>query len=285
MPENPELFLEYCVRTDPRFVKIRRRHYVPDRGTMGQCISFLVWFKGRLVGIMVGAAPVFGTKARDSFFGITSVNKKRGLNGIINNLLFRLECHEENLATRCMSLWRRAVSYVWTDLYEVQPFGFETFVDELRPDGKAIRNGGLYKADNWTYLGLTAGNTKTHGKEGMAGGLAENGGIVHRRRRVPRKMLFCRWLDNQLPHVIESEYKSSWKNITPEDKARARLVSKRRHLYLGATFYMQGTTLIIRRIDGQFTQSRHAARTAQKAGMAKRQKTTVANPDGCGASR
>jgi len=282
---EPELYLEFCTRTDPRFLKIRRNHYVADRGTMGQCISFLIWNRKKVVGIVVGAAPIFGTKARDSFFGITPKNKKNCLNGVINNLLFRIEYHGENFATQCIALWRRAVTYAWADIYKVQPFGFETFIDEIRPDGKATRDGGLYKADNWIYLGLTQGNTKTHGKEGMAGGLPENGHIVHRRRRVPRKLLFCRWLDNRLPVVIESEYKSSWKNLTPEDKERARLLSKRRNAYLRATFSLQGTTLVIRRLDGQFTQSKHTARTAQKAGMAPRQETPLTNPDGCGAGR
>jgi len=235
----PELNLEFCRLSDHRYQNIRQRHYVPNRGVHGQQIHFLIWYKTKIVGIISGCSPVYATAKRDKFFSMTKETRESLLNGVINNLLFRLEFHEPNLATRVLALWRRAVVEVWQDLYSVSVFGFETLVDQVRYGG-GERPGSLYKADNWVLLGETFGNTKQHGPEGLAGGLQ---GKKHQRRNVPKKLIYCRWVDNKVPIAIPSRYVSSWRNKTPEEKNRATTLSNKRKDYLGCRFFFLGKRL------------------------------------------
>ena len=239
---QPDLYLEFCRRTDARYQAIRKNHYVPDRGCHGQQIHFLIWYRGKIVGIISGASAVFATYFRDKFFGMTPTNKKFCLNGIIDNLLFRIEYHEPNLATRILSLWRSAVTHAWEDLYEVKVFGFETFIDAERfGDPSNKRDGGLYKADNWHVLGMTRGSTKQHGKEGLNGAQIGKPSI---RRSVPQKLVACRWVDLRNPVPIPSEYKSCWRNGTAEERTRTLILSKRRKEYEGMIFFKSGNKLM-----------------------------------------
>lgn len=146
-----------CKRTDPEYQAIRDRHYVANKGCHGQQLHYLVKLDGVTVGIISGASSVWAVKCRDDFFGLTKDNKSKGLPSIINNVVFRLEHHRPNLATQVLSLWRKRVAADWQERYGVEVFGFETFVVE-----NDTRKGCLYKADNWTLLGVTAGSTKAH---------------------------------------------------------------------------------------------------------------------------
>lgn len=172
--------LERCKRTDPRYKEIRDRHYVPNHGAIGQQIHYLIYLDDRIVGIISGGAAVYAVKSRDEFFGITKENRHVALNGIINNIVFRLEENLPNLATQIMALWRRTVAIDWKQRYNVDVAGFETFVIE-----NDTRKGALYKADNWTYVGKTSGNTKTH-KHG-----AEK---KSERIQTEQKLIFCKWI-------------------------------------------------------------------------------------------
>ena len=186
--------LERCKRTDPRYKEIRDRHYVPNHGAIGQQIHYLIYLDDRIVGIISGGAAVYAVKSRDEFFGITKENRHVALNGIINNIVFRLEENLPNLATQIMALWRRTVAIDWKQRYNVDVAGFETFVIE-----NDTRKGALYKADNWTYVGKTSGNTKTH-KHG-----AEK---KSERIQTEQKLIFCKWIrGGHLP----TEYHATWR--------------------------------------------------------------------------
>ena len=69
--EKNDIKLEFCKRTDERYKKIRDRHYIPNNGTHGQQIHFLIHYKGKIVGIISGASSVYGVKSRDDLFNIT----------------------------------------------------------------------------------------------------------------------------------------------------------------------------------------------------------------------
>lgn len=146
-----------CKRTDPVYQDIRNRHYVPNKGTHGQQLHYLIKLDSNVVGIISGASSVWAVKSRDEYFGLNKDNKKVALPSIINNTVFRLETHIPNLATFVLSRWRKRISIDWEDRYKVKVHGFETFVVE-----EDHRKGALYLADNWLYLGETAGSTKTH---------------------------------------------------------------------------------------------------------------------------
>ena len=189
------IHLEQCKRTDKRYQDIRDRHYIPNHGTIGQQIHYLIFLDNDVVGIISGASSVFAVKARDEYFGLNKVSKRPGLNSIINNVVFRLEKNLPNLGSQILALWRKTIAVDWEKKYGVKVHGFETFII-----GNERRFGALYKADNWTYVGDTAGSTKTHN------GILNKGG----RERTCVKMIFCK----KIPKTeLCTHYESTWRNV------------------------------------------------------------------------
>jgi len=182
-----------CKRTDSIYQEIRNRHYIPNKGTHGQQMHYKIKLDNNIIGIISGASSVWAVKARDDFFGLTKENKRKGLPSIINNTVFRLEVHIPNLATRVLAMWRKTCAKDWLERYNVIPHGFETFVIETD-----YRKGTLYKADNWIYLGQTAGSTKAHPK-----------GMAQKSERVVTvpKLIFAKKIPKT---TLSTEYESSW---------------------------------------------------------------------------
>ena len=202
--------LELVKRTDPRYQEMRDRHYIPNRGTHGQQCHYLIWDDNSLVGIVSGAAAVYGVAERDRFFGLPrGLEKEVMLNGIVHNVVFRIEQTRSNLATQVLAKWRRLIAHDWHALYGVRVAGFETLViPEVRDSTMSDRLGTLYLADNWTACGQTAGNTKAHGKGGLT--------TAHARRKTDRKLLFCFRCKNV---DFPTTYVSTWNSNNPEAKA------------------------------------------------------------------
>ena len=222
LAKNNDIQLEFCKRSDPRYQEIRDRHYVPNNGCHGQQIHFLIWYKDNIVGIISGASSVYAVKSRDDFFNIPcnrDEKQKKYLPAIINNVVFRLECHEKNLATRVLAKFRKVAAELWFELYNIPVIGFETFVVE-----EDWRKGALYKADNWTFCGQTAGSTKSHK------------GLINKSERVKTnsKLVYCRWAKK--PVVPRVEYVSSWKASTDEEKSRAKRIAGLKKELVGKKF-------------------------------------------------
>lgn len=218
-----KIALEFCDRGDTRYQAIRNRHYVANRGCHGQQIHFVVWLDDEIVGIISGASSVYGVKSRDMFFAIPAdkdTKQNYYLPAIVNNVVFRLEHHEPNLATRVLKLWREATAILWERLYSVPVIGFETFVVE-----EDWRKGSLYKADNWTLVGETQGNTKVH-TTGMT--------TSHTRATTTRKLVYCRW--RKRPVSPTTKYVSSWRASTEDEKARAKHIATTRKELIGHLF-------------------------------------------------
>jgi len=215
--------LEYCKMTDDRYQEIRNRHYVPNHGTHGQQIHFIIHYQNKIVGIISGASSVYAVKDRDNFFNMPKDAKAKQslyLPAIINNTVFRLEFHEKNLATRVLSKWRKVIAELWEEIYSVPVIGFETFVVE-----EDYRKGTLYKADNWSYVGETAGSTKNH--KGLSN--------PSTRVKTNKKLIYCKWIKNKIiiPTVI---YKSSWRAETIEEKERGNKIKKLKKELMGKRF-------------------------------------------------
>jgi hypothetical protein len=181
-----------CKRSDLEYQAIRNRHYVPNNGCHGQQIHYLITKAETVIGIISGASAVWGVKARDEYLGLTKENKRKGLPSIINNVVYRLEYHEKNLASHVLAMWRKQIDIDWYERYKVKPYAFETFVVE-----EDYRKGALYKADNWTFLGETAGSTKKHN------GL-QNKSI---RLSTSKKLIFCKKISNR---ELSTEYTATW---------------------------------------------------------------------------
>jgi hypothetical protein len=188
-----EPILLRCKRTHPIYQEIRNRHYIENNGCHGQQIHYVIQYENEYIGIISGASSVWAVKARDDYFGLTKDNKKVALPSIINNVVFRLEKNIPNLGTRILSIWRKRIALDWKERYNVDVCGFETFVIE-----NDRRKGSLYLADNWKYLGETAGNTKTH--KGL-----EN---KSERKDTCKKMIFVCKIKNK---ELSTSYTSTWK--------------------------------------------------------------------------
>lgn len=266
---SPDLYLEFCSAGDPRYEAIRKDHYVVHKGCHGQQIHFLVWYKHEIVGIISGGSPVFATAARDAFFKITKDNRTKVINGIVDNVVFRLVNHERNLGSRVLALWEKAAVATWEPLYGVKVFGFETFIvreglmreeitdknDNLgRPlrrvvvvaDAEGnIRRGNMYKAANWIHVGETSGSTKGHDGVGLTGG-REGGKGSFLRKTTPIKDVYCKWASG-FSKPVEFVYKSSWKAATkegtPEEKETAKVKSAVRKSLMGRRFYIKAGRL------------------------------------------
>lgn len=185
--------LEKCKRSNPLYKEIRDRHYIPNKGAVGQQLHYLVYVDEELAGIISGGSAAFAVKCRDDYFGLTADNRQVALNGIIDNTVFRLEKHLPNLGTQVLSLWRKTVVKDWKEKYGVEPCGFETFIVE-----ETFRKGSMYKADNWTFVGVTSGSTKEH-KKGL--------GKVFQRNETDKKLVYCKWIAGKR---LPTEYHSTW---------------------------------------------------------------------------
>ena len=193
------LRLELVKRSNPLYQQFRSRHYIPDRGLVGQQLQYLVFYGGEVVGVIGGASAVFTSQARDEYWGFAKdkETKTRQLNSIINNNIFRLEYPAPNLATMVLSRWRKQIQRDWEELYGVQVAGFETFVVEERLWNGKTGNGACYRADNWELLGITKGygDTNVRGRE-------------HKNKTLKaKKLIYCRRIEGR---ELCSSYTTSW---------------------------------------------------------------------------
>lgn len=182
-----------CDRTHPAYQEIRNRHYVPNHGSVGQQIHYLILLDGEVVGIISGGSAAYAVGCRDEYFGITKENRRIALNGIVDNTVFRLERNLPNLGTQILAMWRRRIAEDWYNRYGVKVAGFETFIVE-----ESYRKGAMYKADNWDFVGETQGSTKFH-QHGVE--------KKFERREVEKKLVYCKWIrGGRLP----TEYFATW---------------------------------------------------------------------------
>lgn len=183
-----------CKRSNELYQDIRNRHYIPNRGSIGQQMHYLIFVDSEIAGIISGGSAAYATKPRDDFFNITKDNRTVALNGIIDNTVFRLEKNLPNLGTQVLAMWRKRIIIDWENTYNVKPCGFETFIIE-----NENRKGAMYKADNWTYVGETSGSTKLH-----------NHGIENTSERIEsaKKLIYCKWIKGR---KLPTEYNPTWR--------------------------------------------------------------------------
>jgi len=211
-PEAPEplpkaqkhlVRLELVRRSNPLYQQFRSRHYIPDRGLVGQQLQYLVFYDGEVVGVIGGSSSVFTSQARDEYWGFSVDRdiKTKQLNSVINNNIFRLEYPAPNLATMVLKMWREQIKKDWEKLYGVQVAGFETFVVEERLWNGKTRNGSCYRADNWELIGITKGYgvTNVRGRE-------------HNNKTLKaKKLIYCRRIPGR---ELCTDYSTSWNDPT-----------------------------------------------------------------------
>ena len=208
--------LELVKRSDPLYKQFRSRHYIPDRGLVGQQLQYLIFYGNEVVGVIGGASSVFTTKARDEYWNFSDDREisTRQLNSVINNNIFRLEYPAPNLATMVLALWRKRIAKDWEELYGVAPAGFETFVVEERLWNGKTRNGACYRADNWEMVGITRGYGDTNAR-----------GREHKNKTLKaKKLIYCKRIPGR---ELCTDYTTSWNN----QERTKELSQKRKEMY------------------------------------------------------
>ena len=84
-------------RTNRAYQEIRNRHYIENRGAVGQQLHYLIAVDGEICGIISAGSAAYAVRCRDEYFGITKENRQIALNGIVDNTVFRLEKNLPNL--------------------------------------------------------------------------------------------------------------------------------------------------------------------------------------------
>jgi len=209
------LELLMCQRTHRAYLEYRNRHYIDNNGCHGQQLHYLVMLDGQQLGVISGASAVYGVKARDAFFGIDHAQRKVQLNSIINNVVYRIENAPRNVPSQALAMWRKRIAADWEYLYQVKVAGFETFVIEAELEDGRTRTGALYRADNWTMLGITAGSTKSHAAADNAGGM----NAAHTRKTVCKKLILARRVKG-VP--LATEYQATWRDPQAQKVVQAR---------------------------------------------------------------
>ena len=264
---SPSLHLEFCSSADPRFVKIRREHYIESYsleeqkclsakereakglkfGDRGQQIHFLIWYRGELAGIISGGSAVKSLTIRDDFFQYDSAKRKEAnkwINSLVDNTVYCLTNHEKGLFGRVLSLWEKACAVAWLDIYGVPVVGFETFIDPTK-----VTSGGSglgYQSTGWTFLGISKGRAVAHPKH--TGMNQVNGKSTRQYGETTPKHVFGKWARG-FTQLVRADYASSWKASTPAEKAIAKQKSETRKRLLGATFEESSREAI--RVNGQ----------------------------------
>ena len=136
-------------RSDPLYQKVRDTHYIANRQMMGRQIHYLIYIDNIFSGIISGSSPISYAKKYDLVFGVHNVDYR--INEIVDNSVFALINNVHNAGSAVLSEWRYRTFIDWKEKYGYEIKGYVTkcFGDN--------REGTIYKADNWTHLGLSSG--------------------------------------------------------------------------------------------------------------------------------
>lgn len=110
-------------------------------------LYWILYEKNKMVGVFGLSSAFTRPKPIMSYIEKHSIE----FNEVGNNIVYCLYGHSHNYAgSKLLSLIRKDAVYWWNERYRDKLKAFQTFI--LPP-----RNGTVYKADNWEYLGKTSG--------------------------------------------------------------------------------------------------------------------------------
>jgi hypothetical protein len=136
---------------------IGRYHYLGYAPMVGRCIKYFIYLKGVAVGAISWGSPCWKLGPRDSFIGWDADARIRNLQHLAGNHRFLLLpwVKIKNLASYVLSLAARQAARDWKDLYGLELYLLESFVDPSRVKGTC------YRAANWQRLGQSKGSSKS----------------------------------------------------------------------------------------------------------------------------
>jgi len=135
---------------------IEQHHsYVPTSKSVGRRIDWLIEMDGKNIGMIgVGSSTYPPSKAMLLYLDITKEEYRRKFNTLANNWRFCLTVKSiRNLGTQILRLFRTRAKEEWERKYGDELQYLITFVG-------GGNTGAVYKADNWEFVGKTAGLPK-----------------------------------------------------------------------------------------------------------------------------
>jgi hypothetical protein len=137
-------------------------HYLGALPKIGETVWYVATWRGQWVAQLNISAAALKCGVRDRWIGWDFRSQYGRLNLIANNSRFLIlpDWHLPNIGSRVLSLTERRVVADWQTRFGHPLLLLETFVDPRR------FHGGVYRASNWTELGLTQGYRRT--KEGYS---------------------------------------------------------------------------------------------------------------------
>ena len=158
--------------TEKELVKaiIKQHHsYVKSSVSVGRRIDWLVYLEGLAVGMIgIGSATYPPSKDILNYLELDKKDYRGIFNNIANNWRFCLAISKPNLGTQVLKRFRSQAVIEWQKKYGDSLLWLMTFVG-------GGNDGAVYKADNWTLIGQTAGlpihkssSMKWHSKEQLS---------------------------------------------------------------------------------------------------------------------
>lgn len=145
---------------DERYQQLlERHHYLGAIPKIGQTLRYVAQYGGEWVAVLSFSASSLKCGARDRWIGWEARLQFGRLKLIANNSRFLIlpDWHQPNLGSKVLALCERRMPRDWLERFGHPLLLLETFVDPQRFHGT------VYRAANWTCLGLTQGFRRTAG--------------------------------------------------------------------------------------------------------------------------
>lgn len=138
--------------------QMAQHHYLGDLTKIGETIWYIATWKDQWVAQLNLSAAALKCGVRDRWIGWDFTSQYGRLKLIANNSRFLIlpDWHHPNVGSRILALMQHRVVQDWQHRFGHPLLLLETFVDPQR------FYGGVYRASNWTELGLTKGYRRTH---------------------------------------------------------------------------------------------------------------------------
>ena len=134
-------------------------HYLGFLPKIGHTLWYVATYQEQWVGLLIFSAAAWKCAVRDRWIGWDFHHQYDydRLKLIANNSRFLIlpDWHRPNLGSKILSLCQKRLSDDWQNRFGHRLLLLETFVDPQR------NHGTVYRAANWTYLGLTQGYRRT----------------------------------------------------------------------------------------------------------------------------
>ena len=137
--------------------RLAQHHYLGDLAKIGETLWYVATWHDQWVAQLSLSAAALKCGVRDRWIGWDFRSQYGRLKLIANNSRFLIlpQWHRPNVGSRVLSLLERRIGADWQVRFGHRLLLLETFVDPRR------FHGGVYRAANWTELGLTQGYRRT----------------------------------------------------------------------------------------------------------------------------